>query len=131
RGRWRTSVATTSPSWSSPRGRVSCSNPFPRMSGAHLSTPLILGRGHRPPRRVPPRLLAARDLDHVVAGHDLDAGTALGLAEADLVRVEAVPAVQVGPGDAARGEQGRDRLLGRVLRLPPGALVVDEVADGL
>ena len=38
---------------------------------------------------------AARDRDHLVARHDLDAGAARGLTEAELVLVEAVPAVEV------------------------------------
>src|SRR5690606_34850460 len=47
-------------------------------------------------------LLAAGDLDHLVAGHDLDARTTGGLAQADLVLVEAVPAVEVRPLHVAR-----------------------------
>src|SRR3546814_4827789 len=80
---------------------------------------------------VTPRLLAAGDRDHLVAGNHLDARALVRETEGDLVLVEAVPSVQIGPADAAREQQGRDRLLGGILRLPPRPLVVDEVANGL
>jgi hypothetical protein len=57
-----------------------------------------------------PTSLAARDPDHLVAVDDLDARTLVRGAEGDLVLVEAVPPVEVRPGDPARGQQRRNRL---------------------
>ncbi len=55
---------------------------------------------------------------------DLDAGAARGRTERELVLVEAVPAVEVGPLDAARAQQLGDRGLlrrdARATTSPPG-----------
>ena len=55
-----------------------------------------------------------------------------GAPSADLVLVETVPAVEVGPARCrARASSAGIALLGRDRRLPPDRLVVDDVADGL
>src|SRR5690606_34644191 len=122
-----------------PRAQVTTPRGWMPRAGVSPIMPAVVPavvRTGNPPRRRPWRradggALVAGDVDHLFAGHHLDAGPAVRLAQGDLVRVEAVPAVEVGPAHAARGEQRRNRLLRRVLRLPPGALVVDQVADGL
>src|SRR5699024_8942255 len=71
------------------------------------------------------------DADHLFAWHELHAFALPRRAQRDLMRVETVPAVEVGPLHATLGEQRRNGLIRGVLGVPPGALIVDQVADGL
>src|SRR6476469_6726453 len=89
---------------------------------------------------VGPGLLAAGNLDHLLAGHNLDAFThdAVGLAggrpfraEGQFVGVELVPAFPRGVFDAALFEQVDDGLRIGVLRRREGQAVLEQEADGL